>query len=55
MDIDVADYSTAEFNALLDYGDAFPRFDSLGGNVFAKGVMEDLFRRHKVAAIVLAF
>jgi hypothetical protein len=48
MAINVADYSTVNFNRLLDYGDVLPKFDSLGGDDLAYGVMKDLFRRHKV-------
>lgn len=52
MAIEVADYSAANFNRLLDYGDVLPKFDSLGGNDLAYGVMKDLFRRHKVEGVI---
>ncbi|KAI1294465.1 hypothetical protein F5Y03DRAFT_316029 [Xylaria venustula] len=48
MAIDVAEYSTSDFNSLFDYGHVLPIFDSLGGDDLAKGIMKDLFRRHKV-------
>ncbi|KAK4132536.1 hypothetical protein BT67DRAFT_457301 [Trichocladium antarcticum] len=52
MAIAVADYSTANFNLLLDYSDVLPIFDSLDGDHLANGAIKDLFRRHNVQGTI---
>ncbi|KAK4150404.1 hypothetical protein C8A00DRAFT_46198 [Chaetomidium leptoderma] len=52
MAISVADYSTSDFNSLLDYADALPVFDGLDGDRLANGAMKDLFRRHNVQGTI---
>ena len=52
MAIAVADYSTANFNSLLDYSDVLPIFDSLDGDHLVNGAWKDVFRRHNVQGTV---
>lgn len=52
MAIEVVGYSVANFNRLLDYGDVLRKFDSLGGNDLAYGVVKDLFRRHNMEGVI---
>ncbi|GAB1312097.1 hypothetical protein MFIFM68171_02307 [Madurella fahalii] len=52
MIIGVADYSTSEFNSLLDFSDVLPIFDDLDGNRLANGAIKDLFRRHNVQGTI---
>ncbi|KAK4243569.1 hypothetical protein C7999DRAFT_18093 [Corynascus novoguineensis] len=52
MAFTVAEYSSAEFNSLLDFSDVLSAFDRLDGDKLVNGPIKDLFRRHNVQGTI---